>query len=743
MISSINTNILLTILSFSLLGESQAQLFPKQNIEVVIDSELLANAWLGGLDLPQFSGGDINLDGIEDLFIFDRKSNKILVLLKDIDGKYSYAPDLEKFFPEIIRFALFRDYNCDGLMDIFAFVSGGIKVYRQEVVAGEISFVVASNLLKFDLAGFQVNIYNSNIDMPGIEDIDGDGDQDIVVFSILGGSLPLFRNLSVESGFGCDSLIYEEFTACWGQFSESLANNTINFDISCKGSTQGQVPSGGPKHAGSTILLFDPNEDDKMDILIGDISYNTLIFLENDATSLNAHMTEPLTDFSYPSYDLPIDLEIFPVGFYVDVTNDGKKDLIISPNSSTAHLNITSSWLYENTGNTSTPFSFVKNNFIIDETIDVGSYSYPTFFDQNGDGLLDMILANGYVYENMGTTVGSLYYFENTGNDTVPEFTLVDDDYLNLRNFGVDFMRPTYGDLDNDGDSDLIFGDENGLLHYYENTAGVGISATFIQNELNYFNIDVGNLAHPQLIDVNQDGLLDLLIGREGSFGEIAYYWNHGSASIPIFSADSSNQAFGKIRTNSPGFIPGYSAPTLLQTDSNQIIYVGSEMGFIASYLLNTDSLKTGSFNMIAPGTFPSRVGLRTNVSIVDLDNDNVLDFFVGNARGGVSYFSGTPPLDTIIIDTTGINIKERLNEGLAFQLFPNPSSNFLQLRLSGSEVDFNISIYDMLGKQIWTAYAQKTTELIIDISSFNKGLYFFKIYNDEGMFNVKTFLKE
>lgn len=734
---------LLTLLNMFLVFSSQAQLFQRQDIPVSIAGVPLPNAWLGGLDLPQFSGADINQDGREDLLIFDRKSNKILVLLKDVNGNYKYAPDLEKFFPEIVRFALFKDYNCDGLVDIFAFVNTGIQVYRQELIGGQISFVQASSLLKFDLGGFAVNIYNSNGDIPGVEDVDGDGDLDIAVFYGLGTTVPLYRNLSIESGYGCDSLIYEEYTSCWGLFSEGNTNNNISFDISCKGGVGNQIPSGGPKHAGSTILLFDPNEDNRMDILLGDVSYNSLVFLQNDNTSLNAHMSNNLADYSYPSFDVPADVEIFPAAFYVDVTNDGKKDLLVAPNSTTAHVNTTNSWLYENTGDTAAPFSFVKNNFLIDESIDFGSYSYATFFDQNGDGLEDMIVANGYEYKNMGTTVGSLYYFENTGVDTAAAFTLMDEDYMGLRNFGVDFMRPTFGDLDNDGDKDLIFGDENGLIHYYENTAGFGNPATFVQKQLQYFNIDVGNYAHPQLIDVNQDGLLDLLIGREGSYGEIAYYWNHGTATAASFSVDSSNQAFGKIRTNSPGFIPGFSAPHLLQTDSNEVLFVGSEMGFISSYLINTDSLKTGSFDMIAPGIFPSRVGLRTNLSIIDIDNDEVLEYFVGNARGGVSYFSANKPADSTIIDTTGIGIRERLDDGLNFQVYPNPGRDRIFLSLEEKTRDASLSVYDILGKAIYQAENLSLLNYVIDCSTWNTGVYYLKVTGKDGRFKVKNFLKE
>ena len=730
---------ILTIVTILWSLNAQSQLFPKQKIDVIANGSVLPNAWLGGIDLPQFSDGDIDQDGEKDLIIFDRKANKTVILLKQADGSYKYAPDLEKFFPEMIRFALFRDYNCDGLTDIFAFVNTGIKVYKQEIVGGNITFTEASSILTFDLGGFPVNIYNSNGDIPGIEDVDGDGDMDIGVFYNLGTSLPFYRNMSVENGYGCDSLIYEEYTSCWGLFSESNSNNSVNFDIACKGGSSGQSTSSGPKHVGSTILLFDPNEDGKMDVLLGDVSYNTMVFLQNDNTSLDAHFSSPPADYTYPSYDTPADVEIFPAAFYVDVTNDGKKDLLIAPNATTAHVNTTNSWLYTNTGNTAAPFELTQNNFLIDQTIDVGSYAFPTFLDHNGDGLLDLIVANGYEYQALGTTNSYLSYFENTGTDTLPEFTLMDSDYAGLSNFGVDFIRPTFGDLDADGDQDMVLGDENGFVHYFENSAGAGNPANFSLALLEMFNIDLGNKAHPQLIDLNEDGLLDLVAGREGSYGEIAYFWNFGTPQVASFSIDSSNQALGKIRTNEPGFVPGNSAPFILKTDSNQILYVGNDRGFIASYEINPDSLRGGSFEMLSPGTLPSRAGSRTNLSIVDIDNDQVLDFFVGNSRGGVNYYSGLKSADTTIIDTT--SIIARKDESLRFEIFPNPTKDLLVIEVSDL-ANYNLLVLDATGRVVFNAPNETIETKVIDLSTFQSGIYFLKIYDDQGNYNVKSVLK-
>lgn len=734
-----------TLLSFLFLliasNFSIAQIFPGENVKVIVSGDTLLNPWLGGLDLPQFSGADIDRDGKEDLLIFDKKGNKTLVLLKQDDGTYKYAPDLEDVFPTMVDFALFKDYNCDGLVDIFCQTNAGIKVYQQKLVAGEISFELVSNQLMFDYNGFPLNLYNVNGDIPGIEDVDGDGDLDIITFPLFSGSVTLFRNISQESGYGCDSLIFEDYASCWGYFRENNSNNQIDFDITCKGGGHLPIPGVAPKHVGSSILIFDPNEDNRMDLLLGDVSFNSLIYLQNDNTNLDAHMDINESDYTFPSYDTIIELEVFPAAYYLDVTNDGKKDLLISPNSTVDHVNTTSSWLYENTGNASSRFNFLKKNFLIDETIDLGSYSYPTFFDQNGDGLLDLIVANGYVFETLGATKSSLYYYKNVGSDTMPIFELVEEDYLGLENLNSGYFRPTFGDLDNDGDLDLIIGDKDGYLNYYENTAGAGAEAIFVQSQMQYFGIDVGDYAHPQLVDVNKDGLLDLIIGRAASYGEILYYWNYGTASTPLFSLDSVNMAFGNVQTNEPGFVQGYSSPFILETDTQNYLYTGSDLGYVSKYLINEDSLKTGTFYMESPSILASKVGLRSTISILDINNDGALDYFLGNSRGGVSFYAEKAPTDTTVIDTSNVSIRD-IDEFLNFRLYPNPTNGIIYVELENSVNNFNIEIVNVLG-QIILKENKNTSNFQLNLSNLNKGIYYVKIADNFGNSFVKSFLKD
>ncbi len=121
----------------------------------------------------------------------------------------------------------------------------------------------------------------------------------------------------------------------------------------------------------------------------------------------------------------------------------------------------------------------------------------------------------------------------------------------------MEFIR-AFGDMDNDGDKDMITGDEDGNLHYFRNDGGAGNPADFTISQPNYKGIDIGESAKPQIIDVNRDGLPDLLVGERS--GTINYFENIGTPQSADFSASPNNDFFGEIDVMAE-CCTGFSAP--------------------------------------------------------------------------------------------------------------------------------------------------------------------------------------
>ena len=180
----------------------------------------------------------------------------------------------------------------------------------------------------------------------------------------------------------------------------------------------------------ASMMTFDPDRDGDKDLLIGDPFNKTMIYLENGGTQLNANIVSQDTNF--PGYDTPVNMNLFPSGYNIDVNNDGKKDILVCPNSRFNIENFQGIWFYENTGSSQDEFELKQKDFLQDEMIDLGTNAYPAFFDYNLDGLMDIVVGNGGYYQGTNLPQHSLALFENTGSITDPKFKLVDTDYAGL-----------------------------------------------------------------------------------------------------------------------------------------------------------------------------------------------------------------------------------------------------------------------------------------------------------------------
>jgi hypothetical protein len=726
--AKISVLILLISLSFNLNG--QLQFHRNDTIDVIKGVNNLDLAWFGGLNNAQFSKVDLNLNGIDDLVVFDRSDSKILTFINNgtpNQPDYTYNYYYERFFPAVQNWLLMRDYNLDGKVDIFCFANSGIKVYKNtSTISTRLSFELVTPLLKSDqYPGGLFNLYVPSTDIPAISDIDGDGDLDVLSFGVLGAYIEYHQNMSVENYGTADSLKYVLQNNCWGYFSESgSTTNKLKLYDSC----YYNVPSPrSARHAGSTLLAFDNNNDNVADLLLGDVSFGNVVLATNGGAAPNMNSAMASQDTAFPSYNTSVDLTLFPGMFYEDVDNDNIKDLLCSPNTNILTENANSVWYYKNNGTNSLPnFNYVKNNFLQDETIELGEGSIPSFLDYNGNGLMDMVISSyGYFVRATNTYISKLSLYENTGTSTMPEFTFVTDDYQNISalNLGLS-LHPTFADIDNDGDQDMLLGDSEGKLHILTNSAGAGNTAVFgltLQNIIDSagIQIDVGQFAAPQLYDYDNDNDFDLIIGEKN--GIISYYKNIGTPALYKFKKIT--DSLGKVEIHEPwdtyGSSTGYSTPFFFKESGTTYMMSGGQQGEMYLYSNINPANPNAPFTLTDTIIAQGEIGLRTIPHVIDINNNGGMDFLVGSLRGGVSFFySGQ--------DYTDIEITETLTP-TTINLYPNPAKELINISIQGDYADtpINYAIYNVIGKRLTSAILKTNTTTTLDLSDFKNGIYF------------------
>lgn len=720
-----------------LIAQPNTYLFSRfDSIPVTINSATLDFPWAGGLNYSQFSNIDLNFDGNNDLFIFDRTGNKTLTFLHSGTSgsvEFQYAPEYETLFPNMTSWVLLVDYNCDNLPDIFTNTPGGIKIFKNtSSLSTGISFQMVENLLYSYFYSGMVNLYVSSVDIPAITDVDNDGDVDVLTFGLVGSKLEYHKNLSVELGYGCDSLRFQLKNDCWGNFTESISNNQLTLFDTCSSTlttTEMDTPpislfeearkdfieADGNRHSGSCLLAFDNNGINSKDLLIGDISAKNLVYGENGGAAPNLASSIISQDTAFPSYNVPINIKTMACPFSVDINNDGNLDLIATPQSTAVSENAKGVSYYENTSQTTTPiFSFQTANLFQIDMIERGEGALPVLFDYDGDGLLDLFVSNyGFFNGTTDTYTSKLGLFKNNGSSSQPSFIQINDNFENLSVTMNDFsLHPAFGDLNNDGDGDMLVGGYNGTIYYFENIAGVGNPADFVLSQANLTDnnagiIDIGQYSTPFLKDLDRDGDNDLLIGERN--GNINYYENIGNASA--FNFRFRTDTLGGISVNQVGYVTGYSVPSIYDDSGKYQLIIGSQTGYVHHY----DSIENnilGTYRQVDTTLLGVPHGIRSGVGVADINNDGEMDIFTGNYRGGLSFFKG---------DANGtIGIDEELLSQI--NIYPNPSSYLIYFELNGNQ-SIEMKLNDLSGRliyanQIYDGYS-------LDIHNLAKGIYF------------------
>lgn len=684
---------------------AQQSFYQAQDIMVKKNGIALINPWAGGANVPQFSPIDLNADEILDLIIFDKNGDQINCFINHgTEGivDYHYAPEYNSKFPELEDWVLLRDFNCDNKMDVFTSHNGGIRVYENTSTNNELNFELLHSIFT-DRGSGPTNLYVSSVDIPHIGDIDNDGDLDILTFTIIGSHVEWHKNNSVEIFGTCDSLNFELEDDCWGDFSENFSDNSVTLNDCAK--QNNTIESIQSKHSGSTLTALDLNNDTYFELLLGDITFDNLVMLVNSGSSDNALMISQ--DTAFPSYSESVNLSRFPAAYFFDFDNDTKKDLIVSPNGNNVSHNFENIWFYKNQStDESVHLNLISRHALLDQMIEVGSGAHPVFFDYNNDSLLDLIVAN-YGYSTDGGNFNSqLALYENIGTANTPEFKWVTNDFSNLGTLNfANNLTPTFGDLDADGDKDMIVGDSNGKIHLLNNIF-FNNTSNFFMNSTEYFDIDVGSFASPFLVDLDRDGDLDLIIGTRQ--GQIFHYNNIGSPTEANFVLE--NEQFGNINLTDPIYGTAYTTPTIIDGENGYELFIGTEKGHVYHYL-NIDNNLDGSFEETSDSIILYSKAIRSAPAVYDLNNDGWNDMLLGIYTGGLHLLWGS---------SNEISITENTSDQI--KIYPNPTEGIIYIK--NAELLSSINVFNIEGKLSYRGQAKKS----INLSHLDSGFYFVQI---------------
>ena len=269
----------------------------------------------------------------------------------------------------------------------------------------------------------------------------------------------------------------------------------------------------------------------------------------------------------------------------------------------------------------------------------VRSYARPAVVDIDGDGDLDAFVGN---------LDGDTLFYKNIGPVSSSTFGAPETNSFGLINVGR-YSKPTFVDIDIDGDLDAFVGNQDGNTLFFKNT-GTFTNPVFAAPTDNPFGLsDTGYNATPTFADIDDDGDMDGFVGNRD--GNTLFYKNTGTTSNPNFATAITNP-FGLSDV-------GYSSiPTLADSDGD-----GDFDAFVGSTDGNTflfENTGTSSNPIFVAGALApyglSDVGFSASPTLADSDGDGDLDAYVGNRDGETLLFRNTGTVSNPVFTTPANN---------------------------------------------------------------------------------------
>jgi len=293
---------------------------------------------------------------------------------------------------------------------------------------------------------------------------------------------------------------------------------------------------------------------------------------------------------------LDIDVDVYSVPSLADWNSDGRPDLIVGEKvgMSTGKVRV-----YLNQGTAATPvfgdYSHVQSNGG-DLSVPAGGCqgAFPRVFDFNRDGMKDLLV---------GTADGKVMLLENINTDADPHFG--SPTYVQVGQPGAkadidvgDRATLDLVDWNNDGNYDLVLGALDGRIRVLLNEAATGPADFRAQMIL---QDDAGELAVPSgrasvaVFDFNDDGRKDILAGN--SDGQVLFYANQGTDAAPVFDGSELLRADGTVidLAGSPRSRPFVGD---FNDDGIPDLLLGAQDGLVRLYAGQSEPATSGGVNI-------------------------------------------------------------------------------------------------------------------------------------------------
>ena len=552
--------------------------------------------FLGGYDVPRPQFVDIDGDGDHDLFV-QEYSNAVQYFENTGTAKapkYEWRADRYQNL-EIGEWYRFVDLDADGDVDLLSELPfSHVRHYRNTGSRTEPKFEYVGPLKDTD----NQNIFLDRQNIPAFVDLDCDKRLDMFVGRVEG---TVARYEAEAPGGNRFAFIQEQFEG-----------------IEIIGRIGNDRPS--MRHGANALAFADFDGDRDQDLFWGDFFEPGMLLIENIGRTCST------PSFQVDPVPLPYASSLRTSGYNapsaLDLDFDGDLDFLMGVLGGAFNPVTTAADNFYHWERTAPDRFELRTKRFLD-TIDLGSDTVPALADIDGDGDLD--LAAGSKVDAAAGDSGRLTIFTNTGTKTAPAFRQVE----SIKLGDVYHLAPAFGDLDGDGDVDLLLGTWNHDVLLFRNSGASG-PGRWVADEAATIRPPRASHSTPALGDIDGDRDLDLFVGQAN--GSVLFYRNTGTPKAARFelATDKLDSLRGGRR----------SVPALadIDRDGRLDLIVGREAGVVSIYR-NTGSGATVAFTEVKdivvalpPGAAPA---------MADLNGDGIPDLISGTASGGLLFYRG------------------------------------------------------------------------------------------------------